>query len=73
MICLPPWLDLRVTLAFWQVMALNVVEDVRIDRLIQRRYPVCVRTMLLATPKWRDDLFEVSEDENLDERSFLIA
>ena len=54
------------------MMALNVVEDVRIDRLIQRRYPGLRRDYAVGYPEMREmNLFEVSEDENLDERSFL--
>ena len=54
------------------MMALNVVEDVRIDRLIQRRYPGLRRDYAAGYPEMREmNLFEVSEDENLDERSFL--
>ena len=50
------------------MMALIVVEDVRIDRLIQRRYPGLRRDYAVGYPEMREmNLFEVSEDENLDE------
>ncbi len=52
--------------------ALNVVEDVRIDRLIQRKYRGLVSDYAAGYPEMREmNLFEVEEDENLNDRSFL--
>lgn len=54
------------------MMGLNIVEDVRIDRLIQRRYPGLRRDYAAGYPEMREkNLFEVAADENLNERSFL--
>ena len=51
---------------------LNVVEDIRIDRLIQRRYPGLRSDYAAGYPEMREmNLFEIDEDENLDERPFL--
>ena len=51
---------------------LNIVEDVRIDRLIQRRYPGLRNDYAAGYPEMREmNLFEIDPDENLDERSFL--
>ena len=51
---------------------LNVVEDVRIDRLIQRRYPGLRSDYAAGYPEMREmNLFEIDPDENLDERPFL--
>ena len=52
--------------------ALNVVEDVRIDRLIQRKYRGLVSDYAAGYPEMREmNLFEVGEDEDINERSFL--
>lgn len=51
---------------------LNVVEDVRIDRLIQRRYPGLRNDYAAGYPEMREmNLFEVKADENLADRPFL--
>ena len=52
--------------------ALNVVEDVRIDRLIQRKYRGLVSDYAAGYPEMREmNLFEIKEDEDINERSFL--
>ena len=50
---------------------LNVVEDVRIDRLIQRRYRLAYRLRGWLSRNAEMNLFEIDPDENLDERPFL--
>ncbi len=51
---------------------LNIVEDVRIDKLIQRRYPGLRRDYAAGYPEMRErNLFEVKDDEDLNDRCFL--
>jgi len=51
---------------------LNVVEDVRIDKLIQRRYPGLRNDYATGYPEMREmNLFEIKADENLADRPFL--
>ena len=51
---------------------LNIVEDVRIDKLIQRRYPGLRRDYAAGYPEMREmNLFDVKADEDLNERCFL--
>ena len=51
---------------------LNIVEDVRIDKLIQRRYPGLRRDYAAGYPEMREmNLFEVKDGEDLNDRCFL--